>query len=143
MINIALIHSKAKMPIRGSDESAGLDLFTVESINIPPGMRALLSTGITMSMPVGYAGLIWPRSKLAAKMGVAVLAGVVDSDYRGEVMISLLNTGCDTVEIKVGDKVAQMVIQAHYSAMQVIQVDELDTTLRGSEGVNSSEMRLR
>ena len=85
---------------RGSYESAGLDLHTVDSVTIPPGQRALLRTGFAMSMPQGYVGLIWPRSKLAAKMGVDVLAGVVDSDYRGEVMISLLTLGLMLLKLK-------------------------------------------
>jgi len=131
------------MPTRGSDESAGLDLYTVDSVTIPAGHRALLKTDLSMSMPKNYVGLIWPRSKLAAKMGIDVLAGVVDSDYRGEVMISLLNTGLDTVEIRIGDKVAQMIIQRHYSDMQINLVDELDKTMRGKAGVNCSENRLR
>ena len=143
MININLIHENAKLPTRGSDESAGLDLYTITSVTIPPGHRTLLSTGLAMSMPDGYVGLIWPRSKLAAKMGIDVLAGVVDSDYRGEIMISLLNTGLDPVEIKAGDKVAHMIIQKHYSNMQINLVDDLDRTMRGQAGVNSSEMRLR
>ena len=143
MININLLHEDAITPSRGSEESAGLDLHTIESVTIPPGHRALLKTGIAMSMPAGYTGLIWPRSKLAAKMGVDVLAGVVDSDYRGEIMISLLNTGLDTVEIKTGDKVAQMIIQRHYSDMQINVVEDLGETMRGKAGVNSSELRLR
>ena len=143
MININLLHEDAIIPSRVSDESAGLDFYTIESVTIPPGHRALLKTGIAMSMPAGYVGLIWPRSKLAAKMGIDVLAGVVDSDYRGEIMISLLNTGLDTVEIKTGDKVAQMIIQRHYSHIQINIVDDLDKTMRGQSGVNSTEMRLR
>ena len=142
MININLLDPMAKIPTRGSDESAGLDLHTIESVTIPPGQRALLKTGLAMSMPKGYVGLIWPRSKLAAKMGIDVLAGVVDSDYRGEIMISLLNTGLDPVEIKTGDKAAQMIIQ-RYSNMQINVVDDLDKTMRGQAGVNSSELRLR
>ena len=143
MININLLNENAKVPTQGSEESAGLDLHTIESVIIPPKHRALLSTGIAMSMPKGYVGLIWPRSKLAAKMGIDVLAGVVDSDYRGEIMISLLNTGFNSVEIKSGDKVAQMIIQKHYSDMQINIVDDLDNTMRGKSGVNSTEMRIR
>ena len=143
MININLLHENAKVPTQGSEESAGLDLHTIESVIIPPKHRALLSTGIAMSMPNGYVGLIWPRSKLAAKMGIDVLAGVVDSDYRGEIMISLLNTGFNSIEIKSGDKVAQMIIQKHYSDMQINIVDDLDNTMRGKDGVNSTEMRIR
>jgi len=143
MININLLSPNANIPSRGSDESAGLDICTIESVTITAGQRALLKTGIAMSMPKGYVGLIWPRSKLAAKMGVAVLAGVVDSDYRGEIMVSLLNTGQDAVELRSGDKVAQMIIQKHFSDMEIEVVDDLDRTMRGYSGVNSSEMRLR
>ena len=143
MININLLSPNANIPSRGSDESAGLDICTIESVTITAGQRALLKTGIAMSMPIGYVGLIWPRSKLAAKMGVDVLAGVVDSDYRGEIMVSLLNTGQDAVELRSGDKVAQMIIQKHFSDMEIEVVDDLDRTMRGYSGVNSSEMRLR
>jgi len=143
MININLLSPNANIPSRGSDESAGLDICTIESVTIAAGQRALLRTGLAMSMPRGYVGLIWPRSKLAAKMGVDVLAGVVDSDYRGEIMVSLLNTGQDAVELRSGDKVAQMIIQKHFSDMEKNVVDDLDRTMRGYSGVNSSEMRLR
>ena len=143
MINVNAINMNAKIPSRGSDESAGLDLHTVESVTIPSGQHALLKTGLTMSMPRGYVGLIWPRSKLASKMGIDILAGVVDSDYRGEIHISLLNTGPDPVEIKQGDKVAQLIIQKHYADMQINIVDDLDRTSRGHAGILSSEMRLR
>ena len=143
MIKINLINVNAKLPTRGSQESAGLDLHTIESVTIPSGHRALLKTGLSMSMPSGYVGLIWPRSKLAAKMGIDVLAGVVDSDYRGEIMVSLLNTSLDNVELQVGDKVAQMIIQKHFSDMEMEVVNNLDDTPRGKNGVNSSEMRLR
>ena len=142
MIKIKLLNELAKMPVKGSGEAAGLDLFTTESVTIPPGHRALLKTGVSMSLPHSYVGLIWPRSKLAAKMGIDVLAGVVDSDYTGEIMISLLNTGLEHVEIKRGDKVAQMIVQKHYSFFDLVEVDNLDETERGKAGINSSEMRL-
>lgn len=143
MIKIKLLSEAAKMPVHGSDEAAGLDLFTTEHATIPPGHRALLKTGVSMAMPYGYVGLIWPRSKLSAKLGIATLAGVCDSDYRGELMISLLNTGFGYVEIKPGDKVAQMIVQKHYSFFDLVEVDELDETERGNAGINSSELRLK
>ena len=140
MIRIEKLHDKAKVPTRGSEHAAGLDLYTIESAVIRPGNRALLKTGIAMEIPEGYVGLIWPRSKLASKEGIAVLAGVIDCDYRGEVMISLLNTGYDTVEINAGDKAAQMIIQ-EYSSMPMALVVSLSETKRGVAGVNSTEMR--
>ena len=132
----------AKTPIRGSEYAAGLDLFTIESADILPNQRVLLKTGLAVEIPENCAGLIWPRSKLAVKKGIDVLAGVVDADYRGEVMISLLNTSDQTVEIRRGDKVAQMIIQKCL-LVQPIEVEQLSETGRGSSGVNSSELRLR
>ena len=155
MININLLHEDAKIPARGSEESAGLDLHTIDSATIPPGIQAVVKTGIAMSMPVGFVGFIWSRSKLSIKLGLVaslikicdktgqIMGGVVDSDYRGQVMIGLLNTSHDPIEIRTGDKVAQMVIQKHYSDMQINIVEDLDETSRGKAGVNSSEMRLR
>lgn len=140
MIKVKKLHENAQIPVRSSTSAAGLDIFTLESALIPAGQRALLHTGIAMAIPQGQVGLIWPRSKLASKFGLDVLAGVVDADYRGEVMVSLLNTSADTVEIKVGDKCAQMIVQHCYSG-QMELVTELDETERGAEGVNSTEMR--
>ncbi len=134
------LHEDAVIPTRGSAEAAGLDLYSLESVEIPAGKRALLRTGIAMAIPKGTVGLIWPRSKLAAKQGIDVLAGVVDSDYRGEIHVSLLNTGEDAVEIRKGDKTAQILIQA-ISVEQPLEVSELDETERGSAGITSTEMR--
>ena len=142
-IEVKKLNDKAILPCRGSEEAAGLDLFTLDSVDIPAGKRALLRTGIAMSIPVGMVGLIWPRSKLAAKKGIDVLAGVIDSDYRGEVMISLLNTSDETLELRAGDKCAQMIIQRHFSDMDIVLVDELKGSNRGESGINSLEMRLR
>tara|TARA_R110000851_G_scaffold85818_1_gene186417 strand:+ start:342 stop:785 length:444 start_codon:yes stop_codon:yes gene_type:complete len=141
-IQIKKLDDEAITPALGSKDSAGLDLFTVESVDIPAGGRALLRTGIAIKIPSGMVGLIWPRSKLAAKKGVAVLAGVIDADYRGEVMISLLNTSDIVLELRKGDKVAQMIIQKHYSLLPIDIVTELDNTERGADGINSDEMRL-
>ncbi len=101
-----------------------------------------MKTGIAISIPRGTVGLIWPRSKLAAKFGLDVLAGVIDSDYRGEIMVSLLNTSDRVVELRKGDKCAQMIIQQHFSSLPMVEVDSLDDTERGKSGVNSSELRL-
>ena len=135
MINFLKLHKDAKIPVRGSAEAAGLDLFIIESVTIPPGHRALLGTGLAMSLPFGQGGFIEPRSKLASNCGITVLARVIDSN--------LLNTGLDPVELRAGDKAAQMVIQPHLSWQDIVEVDELDTTDRASEGINSAEQRLR
>jgi len=141
-LKVKKLHQEAILPCLGTIQSAGLDLCTLESAEIASGQRALLRTGIAMSIPVGMVGLIWPRSKLAAKKGVAVLAGVVDSDYRGEVMISLLNTSSAVLELRKGDKVAQLILQQHFSWMPIEIVTDLEETARGIAGVNSTEMRM-
>jgi dUTP pyrophosphatase len=140
VIKAKKLHQDAKIPTRGNPTDAGLDIHTLESALIPAGQRALLRTGIALSIPVGQVGLVWPRSKLAAKKGLAVLAGVIDSGYRGEVMVSLLNTSDSPVEIKKGDKCAQMVVQ-FCDLLPVREVETLDETRRGSHGINDTEMR--
>ena len=91
-----------------------------------------------MAIPTGMVGLIWPRSKLAAKMGLDILAGVIDSDYRGEIMVSLLNTSDKIVELRKGDKCAQMIIQKHYSNLPLELADNLDDTSRGNAGIHGA-----
>ena len=142
-LKIKKLSLDAKLPCLGSKHSAGLDLFIIDSADILPGQRALLHTGIAMSIPDGMVGLIWPRSKLASKKGLAILAGVIDSDYRGEIMVSVLNTSDELIELRSGDKVAQMIIQRHYSDLDIKVVNELEETERGKSGINSNEMRLR
>lgn len=142
MIRIKRIHSESKIPTRGSSGAGGLDLYTVEAADIAPGQRALLSTGLSIQLPEMTVGLIWPRSKLAAKQGVAVLAGVLDQDYRGIVYISLLNTSGYTVEIRPGDRVAQLIIQEYRSDL-IVECEHLSETARGIAGVTDTEMRLR
>lgn len=142
VIKAKRLHEAAKLPVRGSEGAAGLDLHTIESVTIWPGKRALLRTGIALEIPYGFVGLIWPRSKLAAKMGIDSLAGVCDSDFRGEVRISLQNHGEDAVELRQGDKVAQILIQPIWMG-SVEEVDTLSSTDRGSSGITCSDMRLK
>ena len=128
-------------PIKGSDEAAGLDLRASDYGFIDPGERVLIPTGVKMALPKNTVGLIWPRSKLANKYGLAVLGGVIDSDYRGEIMVILLNTGDEVFDYKPGDRIAQLVVQPVYN-IQPTFVDSLDDTVRGNDGVNSDDLRL-
>lgn len=143
MIYFKKINDKAKRPKRGSRDSAGLDLTVVENAEIPAGKSATLKTGIKVAIPRGYCGLIWARSKLGAKKQIQVLAGVIDSDYRGEIMVALLNSGDKTFEVRKGDKIAQMIIQKHYSNTPLVKVENLDQTERGTEGINSTDLRIK
>jgi dUTP pyrophosphatase len=143
MIQIKKLHEDAQLPEMASKDAGGMDLRTIESANIPAGRQALLKTGLAIAIPEGMVGLIWPRSKLAVKFGLTVMGGVIDADYRGEIMISLLNTGDDTVEIKKGDRCAQLIVQPVYTWLPVSVVNSLDETERGSKGILSSEIRLQ
>lgn len=142
MLKYKKLHEDAKAPIRGSQFASGFDLSSIEDADIPPGKSAILGTGLAMEIKSGCVGLIWPRSKLGAKKQIQVLAGVVDSDYRGEVMIALLNSGDKTLEVRKGDKIAQMIIQVSFAGV-AIECDQLSDAERGSKGINCDEMRIR
>jgi len=99
------------LPEYASTGSAGADLRSAEDVELLPGARAAVPTGVTLAIPAGHVGLIWPRSGLALRHGLDTLAGVVDSDYRGEVQVVLVNHGAETVRIGRGDRVAQLLVQ--------------------------------
>lgn len=136
MIEFKLLNDKAKLPVRMTPGAAGYDLCSTEDFIIQPNARCLIPSGVAMAIPDGWVGLIWPRSGLA-KYGIDTLAGVIDSDYRGEVMISLINLGHGLVNIAAGERVAQLIVQPHYMAGH-IEVDELSPTLRGDKGFGST-----
>jgi dUTP pyrophosphatase len=125
------------IPSQNNFGDAGYDLYSTEDAIIPVGERKTLKTGISLAIPYGYVGLIWPRSGLSAKRGVDVLAGVIDSTYRGEIMVCLLNTDKYTdVEIKKGDRIAQILFQKVEQCY--FKIDTLDETTRGDAGFGSS-----
>jgi dUTP pyrophosphatase len=138
IINIKLLNEDAKMPTKAYDSDAGWDLYASEDIDIPNGMRKTVKTGVSMAIPDGYVGLIWPRSGLSVKSGVDVLAGVIDASYRGEIMVCLLNTDTHNwVNFKKGDRIAQILFQ-EVPKFRLYQVAELDTTKRAEGGFGSS-----
>src|SRR5919205_1579490 len=105
------LHPEAKLPSRGSARAAGLDLCAVERVTLGPGARAAVRTGLAVAIPYGFYGRVAPRSGLAVKNGLDTLAGVVDADYRGEILCALVNHGDAAVEIEVGTRVAQLIIE--------------------------------
>ena len=131
----------AKMPTFGSREAAGADLYACleEPVTIEPGKTVFLPTGLSMALPKGYAGLVYARSGLACKQGLAPAnkVGVIDSDYRGEFMIALHNHGTEARVVEHGDRIAQLVvtpvIQPDY-----YEADTLDETFRGTGGFGST-----
>ena len=125
------------LPKRGSALAAGLDIFSIEDFEIGPKQRVMARTGLAVAIPAGFYGRIAPRSGLAAKMGLDVLSGVIDSDYRGEILCLLYNTGDETITLSAGSKICQLIIE------QIITPDaawaeELDETARGAGGFGST-----
>ena len=140
MLRVKRLSDNAKLPSKAHPGDAGWDLFTniTQEIVIEPGSRRLISTGCSFAIPDGYYGRIADRSGNACKMGVHVLAGVIDSQYRGEVKICLTNLDKEnSLRIKYGDKIAQMIItKIHEGGM--IEVEDLDATERGADGFGST-----
>lgn len=119
---------------------AGLDLYSSEDVTLAPGERAMIGTGIAIAIAPGYAGFVQPRSGLAAKQGFSVVntPGLIDSGYRGEIKVIGINTDLKApIQIKRGDRVAQLVIQ-EVPFVEIEEVDELDDTERSSGGFGSS-----
>ncbi len=129
------------LPKYQTEESAGFDLMAAidDAISIKPGMRALIPTGISISIPKGYEAQIRPRSGLAYKHGITILnaPGTIDSDYRGEIKALLINHGDEDFVITRGMRIAQMVIARHEQAL-IKEVELLETTARGSGGFGST-----
>lgn len=138
MIKVKKLYNNSKLPTRGHPSDAGLDLYYVgPDITITSTSRAVLPTGIAMAIPEGHVGLIWPRSGLAVKSGIDVLAGVIDSLYRGEIKVALINLGGETITINHGDKIAQIIIQT-VKLNALVEVETLDATVRGEAGFGST-----
>ncbi len=138
-IKIKLLDSKATFPTKGTEDSAGYDLYTTSRAMLWPSDTKMLKTGIAMEIPKGYFGAIYPRSGLSTKQGVrlANCVAVIDSDYRGEICVPLHNDSTVKREIKEGERVAQIVIQK-YEDVGFEQVEELSDTERGSGGFGST-----
>ncbi|MGH2965521.1 MAG: dUTP diphosphatase [Solirubrobacterales bacterium] len=130
----------ARLPGRAHDGDAGLDLYASEPVTLEPGERASVATGIAVEIPQGHAGLVLPRSGLAARHGIALVnsPGLIDSGYRGEVRVLLLNTDRERrFEIEPGDRIAQLVVTP-VAAAEPVESAELANTTRGDEGFGST-----
>ena len=141
IVNIKKLDEKAILPTYGTEFSAGADLYALTDgdVTIEPAQTVLIHTGISLEVPEGYAGLIYARSGLASKKGLAPAnkVGVVDADYRGEVMVALHNHSNETRTISNGERIAQLVI-APFLKAEFILVDELSDTVRGQGGFGST-----
>lgn len=140
-MNIKKLNEHATVPTYGSACAAGADLYACEenSVEIAAGETKFIHTGIAMAIPDGYVGLVYARSGLASKRGLAPAnkVGVVDSDYRGEIMVAVHNHGSATQIIENGERIAQIVF-TQYAAADFSVTDELDATERGAGGFGST-----
>lgn len=140
-VSVKRLDSRAKLPAYGSTSAAGADLYAVTDgpMDIAPGQTVLIHTGLAFAIPQGYVGLVYARSGLATRQGLAPAnkVGVIDADYRGELMVSLYNHSGETRTVECGDRVAQLVI-APYLAAEFQPVEDLDDTARGSGGFGST-----
>ena len=139
-IKFVLLHELAKPPRYAHPGDAGADLSCVEGVTLAPGERALVPTGLAIALPEGYVGLVHPRSGLAFNHGIGIVntPGTIDSGYRGELKICLINLDkTETVQLPPGSRIAQLVIQK-VSTAQFIQVAGLETTPRNDQGFGST-----
>jgi dUTP pyrophosphatase len=139
-LKVVRLDPRATLPTRAYAGDAGLDLYALEQVSVAPGERASIRTGVAVEVPPGHAGLVVPRSGLAARHGIALVnaPGLIDSGYRGELQILVLNTDRrETCTLDAGDRIAQLVLVAVLTP-SVLEVDELAASERGSAGFGSS-----
>jgi dUTP pyrophosphatase len=139
-LRVARLHQDARLPARTHPGDAGLDLYAAEPASIAAGERASVGTGIAVAIPEGHAGLVLPRSGLAARHGITLpnAPGLIDAGYRGELRVLLLNTDpSGSFEVAPGDRIAQLVVTPVAEAVPV-EVEALEETARGLAGFGSS-----
>jgi dUTP pyrophosphatase len=140
-MNIKKLNNNARLPSYGSEFAAGADLYACldEDVTIEPSQTLLIHTGLAMEIPMGLVGLIYARSGLASKKGLAPAnkVGVIDSDYRGEIMVALHNHSTEPRTVSDGERIAQIVFAPYYAA-EFNLVDELGDTTRGTGGFGST-----
>jgi len=136
-----LLSDTARLPSRAHQDDAAFDLHADQSLLIEPGRRATVKTGVALALPPGSAGLVLPRSGLAARHGISVVngPGLIDPGYRGEIMVILLNTDPETpFEVALGDRIAQLLLLETAAPRLVESLSELDLTTRGAGGFGST-----
>jgi dUTP pyrophosphatase len=139
-LRVRRLDSSARLPTRAYDGDAGLDLYALEAVTLDPGERASVRTGIAVEISPGYAGLVLPRSGLAARHGIALVnaPGLIDAGYRGEVRVLLLNTDRSAPFVLAeGERIAQLVL-VRVETPEVAEVPKLALSERGSGGFGSS-----
>jgi len=137
LLKFKRLDPRAKLPTRGSAFSAGLDIYAIEELHLAPKQRCLARTGLSVAIPEGFYGRVAPRSGLAVKNGLDVLAGVIDADYRGELCCPLYNSGDEIIVLPAESKICQLIIEKIITPTPV-WAEELDNTSRGDGGFGST-----
>jgi len=140
-MRIPLKRLDPELPVPGHAHpgDGGVDLHAREAVTLEPGERAIVPTGVAVAVPVGHAGLVTPRSGLAARSGLSVVngPGLLDSGYRGEIKVILINLGQEAIEISRGDRIAQLVV-VPVATQEFVVVDDLPESTRGEGGFGST-----
>lgn len=136
-IKFKKLNENAKPPTYAFKFDAGMDLYCLENISVEPNQSVQISTGIAMEIPEGFVGLIWDKSGLSHKSGLKTVGGVVDSQYRGEIKVGMINLSNETYNFEAGQKIAQMLIQK-VEQVDLIESDDLSETDRGEGGFGST-----
>ena len=139
-MNIPTVAAEGSLPTYAHPGDAGADLRATEDAVLEPGERRLVGTGVALALPDGYVGLVTPRSGLAARAGLSIVnaPGVIDSGYRGEIKVCLVNLDPrETVRLSAGDRIAQLLVMP-FATASFIEVDTLDETVRGDGGYGST-----
>ena len=139
-VQVKKLSADARVPTKGSAKAAGHDQYASEGTEIPAGEQVMVETGIAIQLPHNTYGRIAPRSGLAVKHRLATNAGVIDSDYRGEVKVVLVNQGNQPYQVEQGDRIAQLIIEK-INNKELQEVAELDDTIRGNQEFGSSNTK--
>lgn len=133
-----IVEDKEFVPTKGTEKSAGYDLYSLENMFIPRGQKREINTKVSVEIPEGYFGLICPRSSMGKKgFSLVNTIGIIDSDYRGQIILHFINNGLNGQSIKRGDRIAQLLI-VPYISPEIKVVEELSETVRGTGGFGST-----
>ncbi len=129
-LKIKKLHKDAKMPTHGHPGDAGMDFYAIEDVLFPAGKQERVHTGVAVEIPEGHVGMVWDKSSISFNLGLKIMGGVIDSGYRGEIIMNMLNTSNKDILLSKGQKVAQMLIQK-FEHCDIVEVEELSQTVRG------------
>ena len=136
-LQIQRLDKEAKLPSYAYKGDAGMDVFSIENTDLFPGEKVAVRTGLRLAIPEGYAGFVWDKSGLATKHHIKTMAGVIDSNYRGELQVVLTNLGKEIYHIEKGSKIAQFIISP-VASFEIEEAEIADETERGEGGFGSS-----